>query len=257
MPITIHSSRNRSAVQLDSDAIASHRPTRWPMKREVTRNATLHPFALDVPELQSLCLKLIELFDSDQEHHIRIVFHLPDETLSFDSSNDLNDVVLRRNVTSFYVSIDQWSNRKSIRFSSGSFLNFRPTVSATASSEAWCAAAVETVVTMARNNRRWYHWLHSLPLGYIIIIASNVPTIMALVGAKEITRQYPSLNVAWLAALLSLTIVWALRPRLLPGATIAIGNHETFLKRHAGELSLLIAALSAVITLIGLFTSSK
>jgi len=227
------------------------------MKREVTRESTLPPFSLDVASLELLYEKLVGLFDSEERLHTTITLNLPDETLTFDSVEELKSMHIPRNARRFSVSLSQWEIGRSIRISSGMFFNFRPSVSATSSSEAWCAGAIETVLASAKLNRRWYHWLHSLPLGVIVLLAFNVPNILAIFGIKDFFRNYTEFALAWLVSVIALTAIWALRPRLFPGATIITNNNESFVRRYAGELSLLLTAISAVLALIGLVTSAS
>lgn len=227
------------------------------MKREVTREAILPPFLLDVASLELLHEKLADLFDSEEGLHTSITLNLPDETLTFESVEELKSTHVPRNARRFSISLSQWTVGKSIRISSGSFFNFRPSVSATSSSEAWCAGAIETVLTSAKLNRRWYHWLHSLPLGVIVLIAFNAMNILQLFGIKNFVKNYPEFALAWLVSVIALTAIWAFRPKIFPGATIITNNNEPFIRRYAGELSLLLTAISVILTIIGLVTSAS
>ena len=96
-----------------------------------------------------------------------------------------------------------------------------------------------------------------MPLGVITLLAFNVPNILAIFGIKDFFKNYAEFSLAWLVSVIALTIIWALRPRLFPGATIITNNNESFVRRYAGELSLLLTAISALLTLIGLITSTK
>jgi hypothetical protein len=222
------------------------------MKREITREGRLPAFAWEIADLDLLWSKLNELFDKDAATHSSVVFRLPNEKLSFESMEELREATLNSNIKRFSISFFQ--SDRSVYISAGSMLNYFASVSATSSSEAWCAGAVETVTSAAKANKRWYHWLMSLPLGLILLVISNLPTLLiAIRGNDTALTSSPLRLVAWYVAIAALLAIWFFRPVLLPASTIITANSESFIKKHAGELSLFVAVISAVLTLIGLF----
>ena len=58
---------------------------------------------------------------------------------------------------------------------------------------------------------------------------------------------------AWLSITITLGILYLVRGKLLPSSTLVVTQEEGFIRRHVGELSLLVAILSAILTVVGWF----
>ena len=221
------------------------------MKREVRRERALPAFSVGIGELEVLYRRLIDQFDNPEDVYVIIELTLPSESLEFRSIEELRQYSdLRGRITKFRLWFSQGGRHVSIR--SSSLLGSRPEVSASAETEAWCAGAIETVSSFIQSNRLWYHWFVSAPIGWIFFIFANIPTIARLLLSKGQSLEKP-VFVGWLAVTITLGILYFARAKLLPSSVIVVTREEDFIRRNAAELSLLVAIVSAVLTVIGWF----
>jgi hypothetical protein len=220
------------------------------MNREVEREKRIPAFSIKISELEALWVRLSSLFDDTQKILGSINITLPKEKLEFVNIEELKNYSnLKGVVTNFSLSLSQSGRR--IYISSGSFVTPKSVVSANSETEAWCAGAVETVLSFLRSYKVWYSWIASAPLGWILIIFANVPSIASQTLPKGTIGEL-SLT-GWIATLVALVFLYLFRWRLFPAATLCITDEEGFVKRHSPELSLIIALISVALTLISLF----
>ena len=221
------------------------------MKREVNRKKALPAFAIGIGELELLWGRLLALFEKPEDVYGSIDIALPSENLEFKSIDELKEYSeLRGRVTKFELRLSQGGRRVSIR--SSSFLGSRPEVSASADTEAWCAGAIETVYSFARANRLWYSWFVSAPIGWMFFVFANIPTVASLFLPKGQSLDKPVFGT-WLSITIALGIVYLARSKLLPSSILVVTREEGFFRRHVGELSLVVAIISAVLTVVGWF----
>lgn len=219
------------------------------MKREVRRERALPAFSVGIGELEVLCRRLIEQFESPKDVYVKIELTLPSESLEFKSIEELRQYSdLRGRITKFRLWFSQGERNISIR--TGSLFGSRPEVSASAGTEAWCAGAIETVYSFMQSNRLWYHWFVSAPIGWIFFIFANIPSIALLLLPKGQSLEKP-VFAGWLAVTITLGILYFARAKLLPSSVIVVTREEGFIRRNAAELSLLVAIVSAILTVIG------
>jgi hypothetical protein len=57
---------------------------------------------------------------------------------------------------------------------------------------------------------------------------------------------------SWILLMVVLLLLYFKKSSLLPSSSIIITQEDSFLRRHIGELSLLVAIASAVLTVIGM-----
>jgi hypothetical protein len=222
------------------------------MKREVSREKALPAFSLELDDLELLQDRLLELFSQESTVSCSIDLKLKRETLEFTNVEELRSYKsLRGRVTDFRLLIYQRGQSVSVR--SGYLLDSKPYVSATSSSEAWCAGAIETASSFLQSKRQWYFWFVSWPIALILVIFGNTPLLVRLLLPKTMHIQGMALG-SWALMMLALCVLYFTKGSLLPSASIIITPEEGFLRRNIGELSLLVAIASAVLTLIGLFS---
>jgi hypothetical protein len=118
--------------------------------------------------------------------------------------------------------------------------------------EAWCAGAIETVYSFLRSYKVWYYPLVSAPIGWILIFLLNIPTVAQLFLPK-VASIHSTAFIGWVATLIALAFLFAFRGKLFPAAALRITEEENFIRRHSAELGLIIALLSAVLTVVGWF----
>lgn len=205
-----------------------------------------------------LIVRLLALFEEQDDAHVSIDIELKNEKLSF---VDVNELVaypdLRGKIADFSVWVYNYRSGHRISISSGG-RRFRThsTVSAKADTEAWCAGAIETVHSFLQTHKLWYHWFLVTPIGWLILILGYGPTFVLLVAPKETVIEKPII-FAWLAIVLTLFILWIGRRKLLPSSILRLTDEEGFIRRYASELSLSIALVSVALTIIGWFVKKS
>jgi hypothetical protein len=223
------------------------------MKREVERQKPLPAFRLDVVELGLLVTKMLALFDEPSEVRCSISVELPAETLEFSNFDEMKEYRgFPESIKKFSVWLSQGSRRVSIH--AGQIGGYRPKVSAQSEFEAWCAGAVETVFIFASSHKVWYHWFAAAPIG-LFLAALMVGTQFVAIFVPKEAKVPPAAVVGWLLLAGISALLVMLRPKLFPAAVITIRQSESWFKRHVAELSLVVAILSALLTIIGWFFS--
>lgn len=213
------------------------------MKRDVERRKKLPAFSLGIGELEILWKRLLALFENPDKVHGQIEITLPTETLKFDNLEELKRYTqLRGRIMNFSIYVSQGSRRIYIPSRSGIFRPDPTEVSATAENEAWCAGAVDTVYSFLQSHKVWYHWFVSAPLGWIFIVFINALSIANLFFPKETVYQKP-IVVPWLTITLALAILYVTKGKLLPWSTLRISEEESFIRRHIGEISLIVSLI--------------
>lgn len=86
----------------------------------------------------------------------------------------------------------------------------------------------------------------------MLIVFANAPTVASLFLPKGQSLPKP-IFMAWLSITITLVILYFARGKLLPSALLIVTREEGFIRRHIGELSLLVAITSAVLTVVGWF----
>lgn len=225
------------------------------MKKTVERKKNLPPFSIDMGELEILWARLLELFAPDNKIYTRIEVKLPLEELEFDSIEELKQYPqLKGSITEFSICFSQ--GRRSIRIRPGYFFNTQMVVSASGESESWSAGAVETIFSFLQNHKVWYHWFVTAPIGWILLLLANAPSIATLLVPSGVVIS-KFLVAGWLAITVAIAIPYLWKKRLLPMSVICITKQDGFIKKYGVELSLIVAIISAVLTAIGLYFSIK
>lgn len=220
------------------------------MKREVERERKISAFSIEVGELEALWWRLVALFENPENVYGSIDIALPTEKLEFKDIEELKQYPgLKGKVTNFSLWLSKDGRRVFIR--SSSRFNSQAVVRATGETEAWCAGAIETVHSFLQSYKVWYHWFVSAPIGWILILLANIPSIAMLVLPKDAIGK--TVFIGWLATLITLAFLYVFRGKLFPAAALRITDEESFVRRHSAELGLIIALLSAVLTVVGWF----
>jgi hypothetical protein len=221
------------------------------MRQEVHRESSLPAFELNIGDLELLLERLRALFDSPVDVRSSIDIDLKSEQLSFSSVDEIRAFnELPKRCTKFRISLSQGSKRLSI--SSNAFFRSNGRVFASAEHEAWCAGVVDTVNSFILPRRTWYWWIIAAPLNMLFYVYFGVSlTLLAsLPKGKQIELR---MIFAWAGMFIFLGILALGKERLLPASAIQKSEEEGFVRNHIAELSLAVAALSALISLIGLF----
>jgi hypothetical protein len=220
------------------------------MKREVTRKKNLPAFHLDMAELELLWNKVIQLFDAPEQVYVSLSFEMKGEKFDFNNIDELRTyqglpVTLKR----FSLWFSQGGNHISI----GTVLTFgdTPEVRASGKTEAWCAGAVETVSTFMSQHRIWYYWFLVAPVGWLLTLVLYSAFPLAILIPKDYKIPIGAV-VAWCALIFTLLLLYASRARLLPLCVLELRPEQNFWRKYSTELTIFLAATSAVISLITL-----
>ena len=221
------------------------------MNRYVERRRNLPGFSIGLGELEVLWNRMIAVFGPGEPDGAFMYISLRSEQLEFRAVDELrNYAELKGRVTTF--SLHFYQGRRILNVFSGSLVNPVPSVFARGETEAWPAGAVEVVYSFLRSHRLWYHWFVAWPVVIFIWVLTFLSFAVVLLLPKS--QAFPRWTVlAWFAALAAFNLLYVARAILLPSSVLRITNEETFLRRHIAELSLVVALLSAVLTVVGWF----
>ena len=227
------------------------------MKREVKRQRVLPAFKVDIADLGLLWQRCVALFTEGNRLHSTLTLELPGETLKFSSMEELAAADgLPAKVLKFSLWMSEGDRHVSLR--SSSLLWSRPEVSASGETEAWCAGAVETVYAFLANHKATYSWFIAAPLGWMLVLFAYVTPLGLALASKYVQ---PELRIplaaayGWGALIVVLSLLFFARARLFPMTVLTLREEQGFLRRHVAELSLFVAVVSAVLSIIGWFVA--
>lgn len=221
------------------------------VKREVSRDRRIPAFRIALADLGVLFERLEPLF-SGGEFSPTITVSLKNEELKFESIDELSTFKgLPVQITSFKIWI-YGGKGNSLSLKCGGFLGSPASVSAFADNEAWCAGAIEVVWQFFQTYRVWYGPFRGWPLNVTTLVSFNFPLILSAVGVRQ-GSQVPLFLSAWAVASLTLGVLYIGKNRLLPSAVLQIAHEENILRRYMPELTLLVAVISLILSIAGLF----
>ena len=222
------------------------------MKREISRKKTLTAFQIDIAELGLLWEKLLALFKDPSRTLCSFTLDLPSETLKFDNFDELKSYqTLPSTVTNFSLWLSEGERHISIR--TQGLISSKPQVSVGGESEAWCAGAVETVFVFFVQHKPSYNWFIAAPLGWFLVLLNGA--VFAFVFLAKDTKIPLAAGISWLSLVVTFTLLYALRAKLFPMTVLSVRSSDGFFRRHIAELSLLVAVVSALLTVIGWFVA--
>jgi hypothetical protein len=218
------------------------------MKREVEREIRLPAFALSLGELELLWKRMGEVFTGDDKVRKSLSFSIPNESLEFDSIDELRAYpALRGQVTNFSVSMSRGT--ESITVKTGGFFSVVPILKVRGHTDLWCASAVEAVLGVINRNRTWYWWLLRLPFTLLFFLAALFPLGINWLLSREV-KFSPPVTLAWLSAVMTLGFISFTHERLLPQATIVISNELGFIRRYGAEIGLALGVVSFIASIL-------
>lgn len=209
-------------------------------------------FRLDLAALEALINKLMPEFG--EEPRIKIHIELKNTQYDFSSVDEIRAYAdLPSDVTDFHINFYNSSYTKNCTVQSGGIISLTPKVMAEADSEAWCAGAVEIVVTFISSNRRWYSSILGWPI-YIAIFSPglmSVPYISKLANLNSHPYLWLAITLIWLIAL----AIYSVPSRILPIAVLQVRPIESIFRKFMPELTLLAAFIAIIVSVIGLLSN--
>jgi hypothetical protein len=194
--------------------------------------------------------RVVTLFEG-QNVRCSIDVELKDQQLSFENVEEIRQ---SREVPGSLTSFSVWAhgNNHILWVHGKGFLGFPPMVRAEADNEAWCAGAVEVVYQFIAPYRIWYSWYRGWPIGAMFLLSLNIPIVLLMIGRKQV-MEGPFFVIAWLGAIAVFAALYFGRDRLLPAAVLRMSPEESAIRRYMPELTLIVAILALLLTIIGWF----
>jgi len=215
------------------------------MKRSFDRDQILPAFKCDLEELEALVQQLLKFFEGG-DPHISIHIDFPGEDLEFNSFEELRSYTRLPNVvTKFRLGIYDWKTGVNRHCSLSLSWSDAAKANAVSDNVSWNAGIIGIIKDFAVRNRRWYGGLRRWMVFVMVMVIGYLPSVTKGVLANT------SFAVAWVLTLallcLILTLGWE---RVFPGATLAIRNEPSWLRRYQAEITALGALVSAVAALL-------
>lgn len=221
------------------------------MNRLVERRRNLPAFSIGLGELEVLWDRMIAVFGPGEPDGAFVKISLRSEELEFRTPDELrNYAELSGRVTKFSLYVYQ--GRRILSVFPGSLPTPVPFVFAQGETEAWSAGAVEVVYSFLQSHRIWYHWFVAVPTVIFISVLMFVSSVV-LQLLPESPASLRWIVLAWLSTLLALLGLYFAKAILLPSSILRITNEEGFVRRHLGELTLVLALLTLALTVVGWF----
>ena len=221
------------------------------VKREVTRRKILPTFRVDIAEFGLLWERVLALFEDTAKVHCSLTVELPLETLKF---GDLEELRQYQGLPATLTKFSLWFHQgdRHISMKSSGILGSKPEVSVGGESDAWCAGAVETVFIFFLQHKAPYHWFVVAPIGWALMVLSYGAGLAAFFAPKD-TKVPVTAFIGWVALTVAFALLYAMRTKLFPMAALLIRQNQSFLGKHVAELSLFVAVVSAILTVVGWF----
>ena len=222
------------------------------MKRQVSKEKSIHAFKIDIDELGGLITQLIEEFGGEEKPWVSIELNFGREgKYEFKHVEELQHSDLPyKSCRKFTIHIGGHGQSFWLKATGGSIVlgTIGANISATGFRKTWCAEIIEVAETYLKNHRTWHYWLS----GYGMFIAISLTAISTLIYLHKLTAidmPSPFEVFSWFGVVLFFILIWeAIRDKLFPvGVIILTGkkNHE--------EKILKWTVITAMATLLLLF----
>ena len=213
------------------------------MERIIWRTKKLDAFSISIDELEGLCSRLRREFDNDNDARISIEFKFPDESLKFDSIEDIrNHDIFYNKVTKFSIYIS--GDNGHITLDSREFLGSDAVIRSSSDKESWCAGVNEAAVSYLKRYRVWYYLILRRRIRVPIILAPVLIYIVFLFLRFWIYN--PSLPVTLLIVLALLIL-----PLVISSIFTHIPTGIVKIRHQNRDIKTVVAVVTACATVIG------
>jgi hypothetical protein len=224
------------------------------MIREIHRERYLPAFVVTVPELTILVDRLAASFEKPGDVSCYIDIELPRQTLKFTSLTELSSCAeLPSELTEFKLTLIQ--GERSISIKPHLLDDSNRIVSCRGDDEAWCAGVIEITLLFFSTRKLWYSFFTTAPLFRILILAAVSIWVVIVFDQSNSTfsawlKPYKQSLLSWLGIVLAFGAVVLFRKKLLPSSIILLKPRETFQQNRIGEMSLVIAVIALIVSII-------
>lgn len=228
------------------------------MKIVAERERKLPSYRLNAEELGHFLRLLISKFDSendgDEEDNFRDKLHFSfsitkkKDEIQFENVDEVIEYcngIHNPRITKFSLYISKGLRDKRISVYGGLF-STSSTIKATSESVEWSIGVLEAASDFIDNHRTWYWWFSYIPFSLGALSFGATGTYASL----QKLSPWVSASFAGLA-FVSLFFTF-FEESLFPGALIETKTKESFIKRYASELSVIISLASLIVALIAL-----
>jgi hypothetical protein len=216
------------------------------MKRLVSKTVRLSPFSIGLGDLSLLWTRLDALFP-EEEKSFYVDVEFAAEKLTMETLEELKGAKYpKAKATTFTLHCH--GAEHSLHLFTPPHSGSRPLLEIRSNSEVWIAGAREVVLTIINHNRTWYHWLANpsvLPVWGAAVISASAGYLATQLWRGEPTHFAAPLSVVTAALAVGVVLVGS-KP-LFPQVTLRLVETESTLRRYSVELTLLFAAISAVL----------
>ena len=220
------------------------------MKTTVSREQTLPSFKLGIADLKLIVEKASELFDSENLR-ITIDIQVGKKEYSFDNIDEIQEIKELPNQTLlFYLRLSDLKKRLSMF--PGRALGNSARITTESENEAWCAGAIATLVPLFQQSKTWYSGFRGWPIGAGLLLSLNLPTSLPLIS-RLTGKTFNNSVIYSVVPIVVFTLLYFTRYWLLPTNLLVIRQTETTFKKYSTELTVTIALLSLIVSIIGLF----
>ena len=123
---------------------------------------------------------------------------------------------------------------------------------ADSSDVAWCAGALAVCQRHAVDGRVWYRFIRPWYFWAAVVLIGFLPTIVRYASGRPI----PSTAFGAISLVAVTVLLWTLYflfERLFPSVVLVLRRDENWVRRNATELTVALAMLGVLVSLIGLF----
>ena len=218
------------------------------MEKTIWRKQTLDAFSISVDELEELCSLLRQECGNDNDVRTSIEFEFSDETLKFDSVEDIrNQEITYNKVTKFTITM--FGDKGYIKLDSRELFHSDAEIRSSSDKESWCAGVNEAITSYLKKKRVWYYWLIRRGVWRSFGIAVVISYLLFLPRYEFIPIHWQALTVL---CLLLLWVLFLFGKDWVPAGTIRMSQQRLDIKTVAAVVGALAAVILAIISFINM-----
>jgi hypothetical protein len=221
------------------------------IRRTIDRNERLPDFRCDIAQLQSLFNRIIEHFGETAELSMSISVPLKTEKLDFDNFDEMKLYDgLPPKITKYSISLRERNGNKSCSLRTGLLIE-KVQINVSADNEAWCAGITELCRDFAQRHRMWYAFIKRSYLFILFFIMSVIPAISKYLFRDDILFSTFYSGLRWFFVWISIGMLAYFDDSIFPASIVIIRKERSLWREYVPELSLIVAILALVITIVG------
>lgn len=207
--------------------------------------------------MKELCYLVKGEFSKDDDASIRIKFELKDETLEFESVEDIENQQLNTNVANNF-SVSAFGGGKHVTLESydvvSSIFGSSATVWSSSDRLSWCTGINETIHSFLKKKRLWYHYIVNSyflgSLGLIFFALIFIPK-----SIEKLIYSYLNLSeISFLSIKTAIVVFWFFcfvgKKRMLPTGRIVFSKHRLNFFNYFVVFGSLAGIVTMIVTIL-------